>query len=380
MKDKILSAINIIIMMTSFGYIGFRIAQTARKIDNSEKTFLIILILGYASMAVGFIVHIILHEGGHLIAGIISGYKFVSFRIGSLALIMNKHDKLELRKMTIMGTGGQCLMCPPDVETEKCPYKLYHSMGGLTNIFLGLLAIIFRIILPNNLVSFCFLEIFGVIGIALGLTNLIPAKNNGIQNDGYNLIDLKHNLMARECMNLVLSLNAQITVADSYDELPKHMVDKLKHIDFTKEDTSNCSIANAFNIQAGIYFAEGNYEKAHELQKYIANCPDILPIFKNEAKCECLFFEIINGSDSKTIDDLYDKKLQKYITATSIYPARNRLMYAYYKLYKKDEKKASEYFSKLEKSVKTYIIKADALMELDVAKNLSKSLCNNTTD
>jgi len=31
--------------------------------------------------------HIILHEAGHLVGGLLSGYKFISFRVGSFALV-----------------------------------------------------------------------------------------------------------------------------------------------------------------------------------------------------------------------------------------------------------------------------------------------------
>ena len=97
---------------------------------------------------------------------------------------------------------------------------------------------------------------------------------------------------------------------------------------------------------------------------------DILPIFKNEAKCERMFFELIGDVTAEEIEKRYDKKLQQYVKATSIYPSRQRLLYAYYRLCKKDDKKATECMQKLEKMVDTYMIKADAVHELEVAKSL----------
>ncbi len=40
-----------------------------------------------AAAAVGVLVQIVLHEGGHLAAGLATGYGFVSFRIGSIMLL-----------------------------------------------------------------------------------------------------------------------------------------------------------------------------------------------------------------------------------------------------------------------------------------------------
>lgn len=368
MKDILLKILNYVMFLGVSAYVGFRSVQIGEK--TSKKFPFIIILIAVIFMFIVFLLHIILHEAGHLLAGILTGYKLVSFRIGAFVWIKNKEGKLEFKRMKIQGTGGQCLMCPPDVETEKCPYKLYHLFGGLTNLILGAIGIILALILPQNIVTFILCEEFGVIGIVLGLTNLIPCKSGGLQNDGYNLLDLRHNFAAKKCMNLVLSMNALLTVADSYADLPDELVKELKSVDFKKMDLSNSSIANAFNFQTGLLYVEGNYKEAYELQKYIVEYPDILPIFKNEAKCECLFFEIIQGEEKEIIEKRYDEELKKYIKATSLYPSRQRLMYAYYKLYEKDEEKAAEALKKLEKMVDTFVIKADAKHELEVAKAL----------
>ena len=51
-------------------------------------------------------------------------------------------------------------------------------------------------------------------------------------------------------------------------------------------------------------------------------------------------------------------------------------MYSYYKLYKKDEKKAAECMRKLEKMIDTYSLKADAVFELETARNIAQSNFN----
>ena len=367
-KDKLFKILYYLLYYVAFGYIGIRCVQ----IESGEaESFPIgVIILAIICMVINFIIHIILHEAGHMVAGLLTGYKFVSFRIGSFVWIKNTHQKIELKRMKIQGTGGQCLMCPPDLEIEKCPYKMYHLMGGVTNLSLGMIALIVVMLLPHNLISFCLVEEFGVVGILLGLTNLIPCKTNGIQNDGYNVIDVTKDIMAKKCLNLVLSMNALLTVADSYDDLPEDIVNTLKSMDFTKMDISNSSIANAFVYQTVLYFIDDNYDKCYELQKYIAESTEVLPIFRNEAKCECLFYELINGESKEIIEKRYDKELQKYIKATMMYPSRQRLMYTYYKLYEKNNDKAEKCMRELEKMIDTFSIKADAKHELEVAKRL----------
>lgn len=79
----------------------------------------------------------------------------------------------------------------------------------------------------------------------------------------------------------------------------------------------------------------------------------------------------------RVISELYDKNLQQYIKNTEIYPSRMCLMYAYNLLYLNDEKTATEYYKKLEKSVNTYMIKADALLELRIVQDLKNNYENN---
>ena len=96
------------------------------------------LIFTLVGMLVSIFLHIIIHEGGHLVCGLLSGYKFVSFRVGSL-MLMKSNGKYMIKKFHIPGTGGQCLMSPPDMKDGKIPLVLYNLGGSFINIILGVL-------------------------------------------------------------------------------------------------------------------------------------------------------------------------------------------------------------------------------------------------
>ena len=374
-KDTILSIINITIAILLYALMGASSVPCMEGIEGIGTSVLCIVL--YINMLVAMLIQTILHEAGHLIAGLLSGYEYSSFRILSWVWVKDNDKKLHIKKMKIKGTAGQCLMCPPKLPIENSPYMLYHLGGGLMNLVVGGVCIIlYQFVLPQEYLTFLLFEEFGIVGIVLGLTNLIPCKTGGIQNDGYNLLDLRKNIEIRKCMNMVLSINAYLTLADSYAELPKELVDEIKSVDFTKMDITNGSILNAYNYQAALYFAEENYEEAYRMQKHILDTKGTLEIFRNEARCECLFYELTHGQDKETIEKLYNKKLQKYIQTTAIYPSRMRLMFAYYYLYEKNDKKAQEMYTKLERAVDTYMIKADALMELAAVKKLKSIYMN----
>lgn len=363
--NTIAKTVMYIISFAGYAYMGMRTAQVSSGYDQE----LLLLLLMFAYMYISLLLHIILHEGGHLLAGLATGYTFVSFRIGSYTWVKGEDGRIHIKKMMLKGTGGQCLMCPPACPVEECPYMWYHLAGGLMNLGLGILCVcLYAFFLPENPITFALFEIFGLIGILLGLNNLIPIKSAGIQNDGRNVIDLTGNTDAKRCINLVLQLNALLTMADTYADIPKELTDEIKSTDFSSMDLTNASVANAYIIKANIYFAEKDYDTMYALLKHIIETPGILEIFKNEAKCECLIYEILHGADKAAIEERYDKKLQQYVKATAMQPSRQRLLYVYYHVYEKDEKKAEEAFAKLEKTLKTYPVKADARLEFEAAK------------
>ena len=87
-----------------------------------------------------FLVQTVLHEGGHLLFGLWSGYRFSSFRV--LNLMWVKVDgRLRLRRLSILGTGGQCLMAPPEPVEGKIPVVAYNLGGVVVNLLAALLCL-----------------------------------------------------------------------------------------------------------------------------------------------------------------------------------------------------------------------------------------------
>ena len=94
------------------------------------------IIIGILGIMLSLYVSIIIHEGGHLVFGLLSGYGFSSFRIGNFMWI-KQDGKIKLRRLSLAGTGGQCLMTPPEEKNGKIPVVLYNLGGVIANILLG---------------------------------------------------------------------------------------------------------------------------------------------------------------------------------------------------------------------------------------------------
>ena len=94
-------------------------------LDRQTEYPLALLVTIFASV----LFSVITHELGHLIAGLLTGYRFVSFRIFSFMLVRSE-GKWKIRRMSVPGTGGQCLMAPPRKKNGYYPFALYN-LGGI---------------------------------------------------------------------------------------------------------------------------------------------------------------------------------------------------------------------------------------------------------
>ena len=105
-------------------------------------------------------------------------------------MLMKENGKLVSKRLKIAGTGGQCLMAPPEMVDGKFPVVLYNMGGSVMNLLVSLLFVPVLIATPKGgfLALFSFLMIG--MGIISGLGNGIPLHTKTIDNDGYNAISI----------------------------------------------------------------------------------------------------------------------------------------------------------------------------------------------
>lgn len=317
---------------------------------------------------ISFFFHIILHEGGHLIGGLISGYKFVSFRVGNLILV-KQDGKLRLKKTTVVGTGGQCLMSPLQCEPEKCPFIIYLISGGLINIIVGAIFAVIAYFVGGT--AAVLLNIIAFTDIGFGISNLFSAKIYGTVNDGYNVfISLPRNPSERAAQYCMLIAHEVFSNNDSTTALPEYIRKRIMEFDYG--DLSNVSVTNLLLYKANILMELGRDDEVKQILKRVPESGDVLPIFKMEASCELLYFEIMGECNPVKINKIGDKKLMDYIKQTSLYPSRQRLMYAYNLIYKKDGQKAEKSYEALLKTAQTHPIKTEIALKLKEAEKIKK--------
>lgn len=311
----------------------------------------------------GFLMHIIIHEAGHLIFGLITGYSYVSFRIGSYTLV--KHDKkLKIKRFNIPGTAGQCLMMPPKIIDGKFPFVIYNFGGAIMNIIVSITTIAIPVLvkgLPFYLNVFLFSS--GVAGIFLGLTNAIPLKIGGIANDGYNVLSMYRDEEARMGFHLQLKVNGLLSQGTRLKDMP---------LDYFKLE-DGADLSNPLNTSTGLiryywYLDNLDLEMARKcIESFIPYLETMIPLYKFEINCERIFMELIGDCNKSIIDNLYDKSLNKYMKAAKYMIGKKRVWMTYEAYYNRDINMALKQYENIKDLASKYAIKGEADMELMIS-------------
>lgn len=174
------------------------------------------ILVFFIGLIFSILLHLLIHESGHLIFGKISGYQLVSFRILSM-IWYRTNKKIQYGFQKKIGALGQCLMIPPPYQQGVYPYKLY-LMGGV--IFNFLFSFIFFILIWlygnfNYLVNQ-----FIIIGLYMGFINLVPY---GI-NDGMLLKQVWGSKEKERELFLQNYATAATAQGIRYKEFPNHVL------------------------------------------------------------------------------------------------------------------------------------------------------------
>lgn len=297
--------------------------------------------------------HIIIHELGHLCFGMLTGYKFVSFRIGNFMII--KNEKISFKRFSLAGTLGQCLMAPPALKDNKIPYLLYNLGGSIFNF---IFSIIFLIIcfFVDNLLSRFILIIMIFMGFLIGLTNILPLKMS-VNNDGYNALLLYKNPKSIYYFWLQLKINELLTKGVSLLEMDEKWFQMPK-----EEDLKDSLISYAAVMCCNRLLAKGDFDKTKENIEYLLNIETgIMDIHRYLLICDLIYCKLILGD--LNINDLLSKELRKFMKTMVNFISVIRVEYAIACLYEKNEEKGVLLKKRFNKLSLTYPYKNDLLIE-----------------
>lgn len=337
-----------------FGYIA--IAESAKVNESlSLPIFLILLVL---STTVSFVLHIALHELGHVITGKLTGYGFYSYRLFSF-LFLKEDGKWRCKRYTIPGTMGQAIMTPPEKTDGEYPWFWYNAGGGLMNIFLSLIVWIMYILIPGSsefkttiMVPFIFL------GIVLGLTNLIPSPSGMLANDGSNMLALFKDKIAKYSFYEHLALMEHLAKKKNFSDLP------FEFYQLPRDANLRCQLnANTKTHELEYYYDVQAFGSAIKLLNELAEESTMAKTIKLNLDTERLFMECMQGPREDVVNTLCTKELVNLLKVAKNVPEIQRILMAYEGLYKKDTVKAMKHYEKALNLLNKYPIEAIVKIE-----------------
>ena len=363
--SNILSSCLVMLLAIASGFFcGYAVIDYADKLSGDTFINLLVLLSGLLLIALAYLIQVLIHEAGHLVFGLISGYEFVSYRIGSFMISKGTDGKLSLKRYYLAGTAGQCLMGPPDFEEDGyLPVGLYNMGGVLLN---AISAMFFfwayylsgrTVILPMLFLS------LGILGLTQALVNALPLELGGIPTDGRNALSLGKDDKALRAFWIQLKINQCSSQGMRYKDMP--------------EDWFNISgdelHSGPLNAALAVFRANRllDMQLLDDTEQLISRLLEEggLPgIYQNLLRVDSLYLQAMKGQAKQP-----DKALEKFMKAMKNSPSVLRSSYAL-ALAHGDSSKAREYRHHLESLRHSYPFPGELESELELVELAENTL------
>ena len=327
------------------------------------SSLFILLIIGGLS----YFLTIIIHEAGHFFFGLLTGYKFSSFRMLNI-MIIKQNNRLKIKKYSLAGTAGQCIMIPPSIN-ENTPYILYNYGGPLFSLLFAIVFFAIYINVPQLSYISSFSYCLAVYGIFIFLTNGIPLELFS-SNDAMNIIYIKKDKKYLKYINsqfkTIELVSEGVRLKDISDDIL--FFPNLDNVD----NVTVCGIAENYCEKL---IDKHEFNKAEEKINEILNKnTEINSIYKNMLIANLIYCKIIKKESKEEIDSLTTKEYKKFESKMKNHPSILRINYAYSLLVENNRSKANTYIEKFNKISKTHPYQSEITSEkelIHIAKNLA---------
>ena len=319
------------------------------------------VIAAFGAMLLACWVQIILHEGGHLVFGLLTGYRFSSFRIGSF-MWLKEDGKLRLKRLSIAGTGGQCIMAPPPGTAADMPVFWYHMGGAAMNLLTAALCGLLWLVLPSIPFLSPFLVTAALVGVLYALLNGVPFHSRMVDNDGRNAKNLLRNPAARESMWMQLAVTEQTARGVRLRDMPEEW--------FTVP--SDEDMRDSLTAARGV-FATNRLMDAHRFEEADALMEHLLTMDSGMAGlhrslllCDRMYVELMGECRADKLDVLCTPGVKSFMKQMKKFPSVLRVRYAEALLRERDGSKAEKILSDFEKAAKRYPYASDIQSEREL--------------
>ena len=323
---------------------------------------MLMLILAMVLLLCGAVfLQLIVHEGGHLVFGLLSGYKFGSFRIGSFMWV-KEGEKIALKRLSVAGTGGQCLMTPPDMVDGDIPVVLYNLGGSLMNVLVGLPCLLLALLLEERPLLGAIWMLLGAAGLVLAAMNGIPMRMGTVDNDGHNALSLKKDPAARRAFWVLMKTQEQIARGRRLREMPEEWFE-------VPEDEA---MKNSMVVQIGVFAANRlmdahRFEEADALMdRLLAIDSGMIGLHRGLMLCDRMYVELLGQNRPAVLESFRTPEQKQIFKQMKTFPSVLRTRYVLALLAEKDPEKARKIREEFEKRGKTYPYQSDIQSEREL--------------
>lgn len=301
-----------------------------------------------------FVFEIVIHEGGHLVAGLLSGYVFVSFRVFSW-MIAKENGKMKIKRFSLAGTAGQCLLDPPEMKNGRIPVKLYNLGGVLANLVTAVVGVIGLLLAGKGTIAFDVFLIASILGVAYALANGIPFSTGMVNNDGFNVRYLDQNLTAMGAFYNQLKINAEQSKGVRLNDMPAEWF--AMPSDENLKETMSASQAV---LSCNRLLESQDFEAAAEqMEALLAKDTAIMGLHEALLTSDLAYCLLILDAEQEKVRGLLDKNQRKIMKSMAALPCILRSEYAIALLLDGDQEKAAKIKERFMKMEKSYPYKAE---------------------
>lgn len=329
-------------------------------IESNLEDILLQSVLLLLVIFIFFFIHIIVHELGHLLAGKLTGYQFLFFRIMNWAIV-KEQGKVRMVRFSIAGTAGQCLMVPPE-NVKSMSYKPYLWGGALANFSAAMIGLVLNVIIFDSL----YLYTFSIVGFMTGIMNIYPFS----YNDGSSIKNLNEDPVKRQQFFQQLELSGAFTSGKEYENInPNELI-----------VNPNEPITEQYNIYVMLIkinreLEVDNFGHALEmLEPLWQQRTDVIKPYQIEIMREYLFCHLTLELHETTIQDeiLTDKVFKECLKTKQLESYRIQAAISYY--VKEDLKEAEKWISKAEQSLNQAPTYADKALNTKLLNFISQKI------
>ena len=316
----------------------------------SPRAALLVFIFAFVMLYVFSLAELILHEAGHLIFGLATGWRFVSFRIANVIWVRGKDGRVRRAKFSLAGTAGQCLLAPPPWQEDGFPYRLYNLGGVIVNlvtaIVCGLLAILFW---SHPLAALLLIEA-ALVGLFMAVTNGIPLPGLAVSNDGSNQLSMMKSRDARRALWCQMSVAAAQAQGQRLRDMPEDWFPSFPEAAMDNPLVASIAVFHANRLMGALDLPGA--EAA--IRALLAREKGVVPLYRALLTMDGAYCELVGGHPGSLTEALDTPAVRQIMKAMRRYPSVLRTQYAEALLLRRDMAQADQWLKAFEEAARTY--------------------------